>query len=252
MRQALTEVIVVSYGCEQGTAPWVLHNHPHAKLVEVDDDPQFCLARARNIGASHAQHPLLAFIDADILLNRSLADWVQEPPHERLYFAPNPGLWEAGGFLLCSNAAFEQVGGYDEAFRGWGHEDSDLIDRLEAENFRRAPIPDDMFSIIHHGNDERQIGWDKGSFATLAQAHYVGEFYRRVKSDVHNLTGQPLDLNTRLQLMTAIRHGFREAWLKKQKSLMLTCTIDASKFQPSYVRAHSDLVYRLDIGHLQA
>ena len=244
-------MIVVSYGCEQGTPQWVRNNHPRAKLVEVSDDPQFCVARARNIGASHARYPLLAFIDADILLNRGLVDWVRTPPPERLYFASQPGVWEAGGFLICSKEAFNLVGGYDEAFRGWGHEDTDLIDRLEAADYRRAPIPFDMFAIIHHGNEERQIGLEKGSFATIAQAYYVGEFYRRVKSDVYNLTGQPLDLNARMQLMAAIRRGFRDAWLNNQKDLVLTCTVDASKFQPNHVRANSDLVYRLKIDHLQ-
>ena len=252
LRQPLTETIVVSYGCDQGTTQWVRENYPHAKLVEVTDDEQFCLARARNIGAKHAKYPLLAFVDADIILNRSLADWVKEPPKERLYFASQPGVWEAGGFVLCSKEAFDVIGGYDEAFRGWGHEDTDLIDRLEAENYRRAPIPYDMLTILHHGDEERQIGWEKGSFATIAQAYYVGDFYRRVKSDVNRLTGQPLALEARLELMSAIRAGFRDAWLNNRNDLVLTCTVDASTDHSRQVRAHRDLVYRLDIGHLQA
>jgi hypothetical protein len=39
-------------------------------------------------------------------------------------------LFPGGGLLVVSRTAWETVGGYDERFIGWGHEDSDLHTRL--------------------------------------------------------------------------------------------------------------------------
>ena len=50
LRQPRAEVIVVDYGCEQGTAAWVQEHHPAAKLVQVNDDPVFCAAQSEKQG----------------------------------------------------------------------------------------------------------------------------------------------------------------------------------------------------------
>ncbi len=77
LQQPHAEVIVVDYGCEQGTAAWVKEHHPAAKLVQVNDDPVFCVARARNMGAKNASHELLCFVDADVLLHLELGKWLE-------------------------------------------------------------------------------------------------------------------------------------------------------------------------------
>ena len=41
LQQPRAEVIVVDYGCEQGTSAWVKEHYPAAKLVQVNDDPIF-------------------------------------------------------------------------------------------------------------------------------------------------------------------------------------------------------------------
>ena len=49
------EVIVVDYGCPDMAGDWVEENHPAAKVVRVTDDPEFCAARARNMGGRAAR-----------------------------------------------------------------------------------------------------------------------------------------------------------------------------------------------------
>src|SRR5215467_11575077 len=68
-----TEAIVVDYGCPQGTRSWVRERFPGVKVVEVDDDPGFCVARARNLGAAAASAPRLCFVDADVRLREGFA-----------------------------------------------------------------------------------------------------------------------------------------------------------------------------------
>ena len=45
------EVLVVDYGCPDGTGDWVERHCPGARVLRVTDDPGFCLPRARNLGA---------------------------------------------------------------------------------------------------------------------------------------------------------------------------------------------------------
>jgi len=250
LRQTFAEVIVVCYGCEEGTAEWVRSEYPNVKLVEVNDDPQFCVARARNIGASYAQYSLIAFVDADIILAGDIATWIKTIPNEPLYFAPIPGTWEYGGFIVCPIEAFKTIEGYDEAFRGWGHEDTDFIERLEQAGYRRASVPMDLLNVISHGNEERQIGPDSGGFRTVEEALYLGEFYRRIKTDVSNLTGQSIGFEARKNLMAAIKRGFEVACQSHKKELTLTCTVNASTFGRNAVQAENDLVYHLKIDHI--
>ena len=49
------------------------------------------------------------------------------------------------------------VNGYNEYFRGWGHEDNDLYERLISKGFNQQIIsdPNNMLYHIPHGNDLR-------------------------------------------------------------------------------------------------
>ena len=44
-QQAPDEIIVVDYGCPDRVGDWVTANVPQARVVRVDDDPGFSLAR---------------------------------------------------------------------------------------------------------------------------------------------------------------------------------------------------------------
>ena len=46
-------MIVVDYGCPDGTEAWVKQNFPEVKVVKVEDDPGFSISRARNLGGNH-------------------------------------------------------------------------------------------------------------------------------------------------------------------------------------------------------
>ena len=133
LRQPGAEVIVVDYGCEQGTSAWVKKHHPAAKLVQVNDDPVFCPARARNIGAKSASHEFLCFVDADVMMHFEywqMARELNQNPNE-FYDYPEKRVVELAGFVIVAREHFFKIDGYDEAFRGWGGEDKDLYERLD-------------------------------------------------------------------------------------------------------------------------
>ena len=72
------EVIVVDYGCPDRTGDWVQANFPAAKVVRVDDDPAFCLPRARNLGARQASADWLVLIDGDVRAGEGWSAWMQQ------------------------------------------------------------------------------------------------------------------------------------------------------------------------------
>jgi len=122
LEQGADEVIVVDYGCPEGTADWVKKNYPQVKIVRVDDDPGFCLSCARNAGARAVKSDWICFIDADILVQPGFVAWMRNQLEPNSFYRTPmiDGKWDACGSFIVSRVAFERIGGYDEVFRGWG------------------------------------------------------------------------------------------------------------------------------------
>ncbi|KAB7740564.1 glycosyltransferase [Parvibaculum sedimenti] len=205
LRQSFAEVVVVDYGCGQGTADWVVKNHPQARVVKVDDDPGFCLARARNIGAANSSHPFLCFADADTIFKGDVGGWFRRNARESTLYRCADKVDELDGFAICSKANFRRVGGYDEAIRGWGHEDTDLYERLGMIGVARSTVPEGALDSIRHGNEERQFGKnDPGGYQSRREASALGEAYRLIKMDAMKLLGMELAPEFRKKLFEQI------------------------------------------------
>ena len=198
LRQPRAEVIVVDYGCEQGTAAWVKEHHPAAKLVQVNDDPVFCVARARNMGAKIASHETLCFIDADVLMHLEFGKWLElnQKPNE-FYLYPDRTELELFVFVIVAREHFFKVGGYDEAFTGWGGEDTDLYERLAMAGLSKSSIPKESISSISHGDELRQLGKEKGGFGNRQEAWLMNRLYMAIKRDSWQLTGREIQLDAR-------------------------------------------------------
>jgi predicted glycosyltransferase involved in capsule biosynthesis len=131
---------------------------------DVDPGP-FHLTLARNVAARRSTGEILAFVDADIVLDpetvrRAIplvlnghavvvyASYMQNFIDPKVYevtdaysFRENARLGDVhldgyGGCFFVSREVFEAIGGYDEEFVGWGAEDADIVDRLNAHGAR--------------------------------------------------------------------------------------------------------------------
>ncbi len=228
VRQSFSEVIVVDYGCEQGTAGWVSVNFPGVKLIRVEDDPQFCLARARNIGARHALNDILTFIDADTILNIDLGLWLKDHMHPGQFFVSkdrgvHPDLW---GFVVCGKKVFDQVGGYDEAYREWGGEDFDLYERLELLGLKPASVPGESLTPIKHGDGLRQLKTnDLVNFESRNQFVMFNRFYRLVKTDVQHMLQREIDLETRTTLRRRLFEEQTRAMSEGKREIKITIDV---------------------------
>jgi glycosyltransferase involved in cell wall biosynthesis len=152
------EVVVVDYGCPQGTFDW-LRSLDYCKVLAVrvlDKAYPFNQSRARNCGARFARGNIFAFMDADM-----------RPHHTWLATAVEPLLAKAAGLCIVKPAVpntvgtcvvtrelYYQVRGYDEGFQGWGRDDSDFYKRC-APYSTIAKYPASLLRPIRHSNEER-------------------------------------------------------------------------------------------------
>jgi glycosyltransferase involved in cell wall biosynthesis len=153
------EIVVVDYGCPQGAGDWVREIFPQVTVIRVDDDPGFCLARARNSGAAAVQAEWICFIDADVMVNRGWVEWMRSqlvPGHfyrAGLVFGVRD--LETWGSVIVPREAFERIGGYDEVFSGWGGEDTDFYNRLRMIGLTESEYPQRFVKAIAHSDTER-------------------------------------------------------------------------------------------------
>ena len=244
-RQSFGKVIVVDYGCEQGTSQWVAEAHDGVTCIRVDDDPRFSLARARNIGARAAQTEFICFVDADVILNEDLGAWLRQQARPgAFYLSGVRGRPELSGFVVCRKAHFEKAGGYDEVFRGWGGEDKDFYDRLRLLGLRAAAIPSTALTPIPHGDDMRALGAnDAGGFSSRREAVALTQVYRNIKMDLLALLQRPLEKTFREQLFQLILTHNAKAVEARQAEFRLRVDVPLAPARNTYARSKRTLLY---------
>jgi glycosyltransferase involved in cell wall biosynthesis len=245
LRQPRAEVIVVDYGCEQGTAAWVKEHHPQTKLVEVNDDPIFCVARARNIGAKAASYETLCFVDADVLMHLEFAKWLEFNQKSNGFYL-HPDL-ELAGFLIVARSQFLKADGYDEAHRGWGGEDTDLYERLGRIGLSRFSVPKESISPISHGDDLRQLDKSVGGFGSKREAWPMHELYRAIKRDSWQLTGREIELEKRKELLQFIRMKREAALVEGQNSFEISINVPMHSKHNMHLKGLRGLSYIIPV-----
>jgi len=182
-KQSFAEVIVVDYGCEEGTSEWVRANCPRTTVLGVSDDPSFSASRARNIGAQRAKGRFLLFVDSDVFLEEDLGSWiVNHARTDQFYTVRDRRQSDLCGTVICGKAQFDRIGGYDEVFRGWGEEDNDLYERFSTSGLTSNFLPDHALRSIQHGDELRMLGkQDPSGYTNRRQAIVLGRMYRIIK-----------------------------------------------------------------------
>lgn len=153
------EIVVVDYGCPQNVGDWVEANFESVRVVRVADDPGFCVARGRNLGALSTTSPSICFIDADVKVAPGFVDWIRTNADDRHFYrngiVDGQRDMETYGTFVCPREAFDAVTGFDELFRGWGGEDDDIFLRMIRTGVEQSEYPPELVSAISHDDQER-------------------------------------------------------------------------------------------------
>ncbi len=250
--QAPDEVIVVDYGCPQRVGDWVESHYPQVKVVRVEDDPGFCLPRARNIGAKHATSPWICFIDADVRIAPGWLQWLRTHVHPNFYFRAEPknGIRdkETWGTVVCTRQAFEMIGGYDEVFRGWGGDDHDLYVRLRLSGMVEGAFPSLFVDAIPHDDTERIAFHDVKNRRIQA---IINELYSEAKLQIARIRGSnsrfPWD--ARLALMDQIKRAVVDWGGDKSKPMpRISLSVKGSGWLPEPYRMLKECTFTLTLG----
>ncbi len=246
IQQSFSEVIVVDYGCSQGTEQWVTESYPTARVIKVSDDPEFCLARARNFGAAGARSDFVCFIDADSILKIDLGLWFEKHARSGHYFRSPDRVdnFQLNGFLICEKKVFHQIGGYDEAHRGWGGEDKDIHERLEMSGLEIIDIPQNSLTCINHSDNLRQLG-NKGAtdYLTRPQALALNNAYRLLKFDIQALMRNSLSLDERIKLRKNIINANIDSVAAGRETTVVRITLPIDPYRNQLAKAERSLVY---------
>lgn len=195
---ANTQCVVVDYACPQNSGLWVQLNFPDVQVEFVTDDTEFCLSRARNIGAAAATTPWLCFIDADICINPGFAAWLQQPRKANGIYRAEPVELPMWGSMICRTEAFLAVGGYDEVIRGWGGEDDDLYLRMRDAGNIDIGFPAELLQPIAHADELRTRFYP---IKDHALQHRINFLYTHLKHDIEHFAPEFLTIDGRQQIM---------------------------------------------------
>lgn len=209
------EIVFVDYGCSQGSGDWVREHYPKVKVFLVNDDPGFCAARARNMGASVADTPWLFFIDGDIKVKPGFVKWIKKNAKKDSYYRASPSVnnlldVETWGSCLCMRKDHKSIDGYDEAFRGWGGEDNDLYARLSLAGINQNFYPGSFVEAISHDDQLRlqEYALKEKSHHLLVNATYSAIKLTLMRSmhtnKFSNELGKQLEFSIRNKLMVNI------------------------------------------------
>lgn len=233
--QTPDELIVVDYGCPDGTCDWVEANVPAAKVVRASQPGGgFNLARARNIGAAAATSDWLLFIDADTRCAPDLASGLRQALRAGAFLSPQTQQTrqsiEVSGCCAVAAADFAAVEGYDEVFEGWGREDRDFYLRLRLAGRKHEHFPLEWLDPIVHGDDERDI---PAGMAGRRQNLAVNACYGDAKLKLSLFRGGKgnLELAERRQIMATARRAVAQ-WFESGAKQPLAVNFPAQANKP--------------------
>src|SRR5215831_20584687 len=190
VEQSESEVIVVDYDCPDNTGGWVTTNFPAARVVAVTDVPYFNLSHARNVGAREARASWILFCDADNLLASSysaeLFSRVSPGSFLRTLRETRFGIRPHNVPLACEAQTFWSLGGFDDAFQGWGVEDREFVDRLTRSGIREVLCPANLVDTLRHGNAERSGFYEHEMEVSMA----INNYYCEIKQRYFETTGR--------------------------------------------------------------
>lgn len=136
MLEEFDRVVVVDWSCPQESGDWAVKQGASAAFKY--GEKHFERSRAKNLGAQIVTTEYVAFVDADGFCFPGLREDLEwNLSHSTMVLASRNesgfDVTDTFGFLACPLEAFWKVGGYDESFTGWGHEDSKLRGQLLLE-----------------------------------------------------------------------------------------------------------------------
>jgi len=159
-----SEYVLVDWSCPDECGKWARENHPGIKVVQIPGQQYFNMSRSRNEGAKKASSDWLCFLDADMILRHDFLEECRKLMSEGVFVNFNMRNLPMDGYSgmnLCQAKDFWGIGGYDAEMEGWGHEDTDMRERLLLSGVKVAHVSLSLAIHIDHGDEERVLHYQE-------------------------------------------------------------------------------------------
>jgi hypothetical protein len=177
------EFVVLDYDSRDGLQEWIRQHFQkeiaegRLRYVRYAPAEHFLMAHAKNMAHRAATGDVLCNLDADNITGQGFAGWLNEQfqqdmnlcvrprwnlvmLHNRFTKKPMLGM---GGRIAMSRENFMKLGGYDEIYKAWGHEDTNLDNRAKQAGLLWKELPHDQLGdVIEHSHTRR---WAQMSLA---------------------------------------------------------------------------------------
>lgn len=158
MLEEFDDVVVADWSCPQNSGNWAASQG--ARVIRNPDQKCFNNAKARNLGAQLVATDYVCFIDADCIVMPGFGEQIKNLlDFQTMVIAPrnakNHDVLNLGGFIAMPMNAYKGIGGYDETFEGFAHEDADMRVRLCLDWGLKVKRPTDGIATIRHTDELR-------------------------------------------------------------------------------------------------
>lgn len=130
------EFVIANYGSRDDLDEWIHSNFRdemrtgRIRYVRNRRPRYFHHSKAKNCAHRAAQGDIVCNLDADNIAGRGLTDHLRDVfSRETDSLVQFVGNYSAHGRIALLRHHFEELGGYDESFAGWGLEDYELVNR---------------------------------------------------------------------------------------------------------------------------
>lgn len=164
------EFVLIDYNSADGLQEWIFKNFKNeldsGLLVyyRTEKPEHFHMANAKNIAHYLATGDIVCNLDADNFTGKDFAFFINLKMQTTLnsigFHIENAGYINAyiagcGGRVFLSKDNFLKLGGYNESFIGWGHEDLEFKHRAKNLGLVVEDIPLSFLGSIGHTNNLR-------------------------------------------------------------------------------------------------
>lgn len=141
-----TEFVLLDYNSRDGLGDWVKSSLGHyikagvLSYYRTDEPKYYTMAHSRNMAFKLATGDIVNNVDADSFTRKGFAKYINSLANE----VPEKCVFAKGRRMLRGRLGFyrkefiELLGGYDEQFSGYGHDDHDILHRAWALGFKMA------------------------------------------------------------------------------------------------------------------
>ncbi len=160
------EFVVLNYNSKDDLDEWIkaeMKQYIHTgiiKYIKTTVPECFLMSHSKNVVAKYATGDVVCSIDADNFIGKGFAEYLNNEfqLNNNIFLTVKKFEVPSGcyGRICMLKKDFMTIKGYDENMLGYGHEDSDLRNRLELlGKTPRYMSASNFFNVLSHDDDER-------------------------------------------------------------------------------------------------